>query len=710
MRSRRGTRGRVLRTVAALAVIATSGGVAGQAGEQAAQAEARAAYRDALAESERATTLARTATLDQAVALLEGTLAQCPPSDGGVACRRVALYTLGYLHNDAAERRSADRERLLRDASRYFSALLSEDPDYEAARRGLALVYRKLGAHEWQEADLRTLAERDPTGRYHVVLGDYYREQGRAEDAAAAYRRAVELDPAGEAPRRRLVSLYRVERLDPAGLLDLLAAWEDRFPDLAAEGYHLAMRRAYPGSWRAAADVLPRWLAAVDAADQLSPRLVERVPEDWGAPPFASLRAYMLDPARGGLDPWWSERRERAEAAGAVALSLGQWRWAEGDPAAAEAVWRDGLDLAPPYSPVWVDLTAALARLYSEVPERDPDGARFRSLEKELFTGKGQAIGRRDYEAMFRFHSTLGTIYARRGVWGSPEDRGTLGYPDVRTAVFQLDRAVMAADALLDETGLYRPVPRIRRALAEALLAAGDAVGARAAFVDAARAALDTDDLAGAADALRSARAGEPGAPSGARAEEAVGQWLELRRGIEAALGPDGPGACPEELVSRVREQAAAPDEDAAARQRFKALADCARAGGGVELAADALQEVLSRRAPLVGVGDWVRFEETRRSVFGGFGQRVEPLTPTRAPAGPAGSVPLTLPGEDAGVYLPAGPDALLAARLVLELRPSRAPLELRVRDGEVRVLELGGRSLEALRRMEGVVSVRTGS
>jgi tetratricopeptide (TPR) repeat protein len=677
-----------------VALLVSAGPAVGQA-----MGEGRDQYRSAMEATAEALELLEARGLDAAVPVLEETLETCWTGPTGADCRRVTLYALGYAYQTAAAARPGARDSLLDRAIDYLQRVRRENPEFAPADRALALAYRQMGAREWQEGDLQALAAADTTGRYMLLLGDYYRDREMPDRARDHYLRAMELDPDAPEPRDKLLALYRQGQLPARELVPLIDRWALRFPGLAAEGYQVAMRRTYPDSWSDAAEVLPRWLGTQRALDQLGPGLVKQVPEDWGAEPFAGLRAFLLDPLEADVPTWWEADNPRREALADLARALGHWRLAEDEPLEAVRVWQRGRAIAPSGSATWIEITSDLALLLDEAPELDPDGERFLELERELFERKGEAIASRDLAAMRRFHGTLGVIYARRGRWGAD------GSP--RGALFQLRNAVAAAAARSKETGVSEPVPELHRLLAETYGAIGQREPGAAARVDAALAYLELDGLDAAGAMLDSARvAGLRAVPREARRAGEVARWLEWRRAAVDASRRERP--CPPALLDGVRsaEPGSGLTATTVARQRFRVLAACAAGAGraGAGLYAEAVDGLLTSGVPLLGIGDLTRLELARETVFRSFGQEVGRLQPTGETPG---ALRLAVSPGDDPVFIVPGAATLTAARVALETEPWTTAVRLRVDGTSVQVLDAGALQADELtRRLEGVRGV----
>jgi Tfp pilus assembly protein PilF len=126
--------------------------------------------------------------------LASGTL----PSRGGAAPTSPEAARQARLHND----RGMDlyRERRYADALAEFIAATTLSPHDAQAANNVGFVHYKLGQHEearkWLE---RTIAIDAQRAVAWLNLGDTHEKLGRREDAAKAYRRYLELMPAGPA-------------------------------------------------------------------------------------------------------------------------------------------------------------------------------------------------------------------------------------------------------------------------------------------------------------------------------------------------------------------------------------------------------------------------------------------------------------------------------------------------------------------------------
>lgn len=105
-----------------------------------------------------------------------------------------------------------EEKGLIEKAIRFFNRAQAIDPNYYWACRGLGRIFCNLG--DWKNAISQlklqvTLAPKDAWG--HYALGSCYAREGDSDRAREHLRRALELDPDGDAGRRAFQSLMQIE-------------------------------------------------------------------------------------------------------------------------------------------------------------------------------------------------------------------------------------------------------------------------------------------------------------------------------------------------------------------------------------------------------------------------------------------------------------------------------------------------------------------
>jgi tetratricopeptide (TPR) repeat protein len=564
-------------------------------------------------------------------ASLEGALNECGGGPDGLDCRTIVASGLGSLLQRQAAADRPNAEALTREAVGYYDRALREDPNQRDALYGKALAYRALGPQEGQESFFAEAVGRDSSrlAVYSSFQGDYYASIRRWPAAVAAYRRALEADPDDDGARGGLVEA--LSALGPSTATDLLRhgrEWSLRYPGSAASAYGAALVSAFGSGTRVDNIADQAYLGLVSAQTRTGRTpwtLPPGVPGDWSPP--QELRAFMDNPIPATV-PWWSSTIDRRRVLARAALSQGRQALSDGKLEAAERVWQGAATAVEPTSSASLDLQRELAVLYFQQPALDPDGHKFDKLEHDIFAGKMGALAAGDLEAAQRYHTTLGLIYAERGVWRSDQY--------ARNAERQLAWALDKAEERERMEGFYQPLAELRLLLAQGLGPLG-----KRQYAAAMNAFLDTDELAAANSAAESA---------GIQSEVLI-MRSRLARG-----GPGAASACVPEGLARL---GALEDRGFATRQRFKILADCAalRTAGNPRVhAIDAFRLVETSQMTLVGMADVARLERVVTMIRGpeepAYHAGHLDVTPTRGEL----SIRVALPGETRMLWLSVKP------------------------------------------------------
>jgi hypothetical protein len=623
-------------------------------------AAAQEAWVRALAE--RAPLAQRDGRYDRAVAEIDAGLARCGPAAAGAKCRAVLNYTAAYV----AEREAAASKggsALRETAAAAYRRVLADEPRHAPTVRALARLLRAEGAYEPAAALLVEAGALAPgNAALALDLGDLYVAMKKPREAVAAYERAAESPAPGSSPPAKITDAYGLLPADAqAELLARARGWRPHQPAASRAALEAVMARAAREQPRLAADALVEWVDQLGAERALTLAAVDALalPADLAA--RRDLRAYLTRPWEVPAGSWWRQDERRMDALARASLAVGAGMARADRPADAERCWQVAAHLFPWPSVAKVEVQTELAGLYARHPDLDGSGAKAEALVQELFEGKGLAYRRADLAAIQQYHTVLGVFLYERGVFGSATTP--------KSALFQLEHALNMAQRRESEGTPHQPLAELRMRLAESYGKAGRPHLAARAYVIAAQAFLDEDQLARAREAIGRARAAGGAVPS------PLVDLLELRAAVAAGavVGEGRAGRLfeapwPPPLGDSFRE-----------RQEFKVLADLAVATRAVAPAARALAR--RRAAPLVLVGsaDQLRLEAVERMVAGRFGiddVLVRSAWPARADATLRKFYATSTPNPEY-VYVPA--DTLLGARIVeaAGVPPGDAPLSL---------------------------------
>lgn len=617
-----------------------------------------------------------------AQATLDAAAAQCGSADAARSCRSLVRYSQGYLAQREARRRPDDAPSLLATAEDRYRAVLAEEPAHEATLRNLSLVYLGLGRNEAAEAVLRQAVAADAghTGRAALQLGQLYRGEGRFDAALAAYQQAAAAAPADPGPPQAIVALYATSPERAAELRTKLTGWEATFPAVVDSGYRQILARATD------ADVRERtvldWVSLVARKGWVGPSTFAGLPLDW--PPLADAARFVANPEMPPSYGWWGNGPLRRSVLAQLALATAQAPEARAAPARALRRLQVGMQFCPGYEeylynpqmkeawPTRLELARATLTLLSREPDLDPKQEKQNWLVAELFHGKAGAYQSQDLAAMQRFHITLGRWYAERGVWTG----GSL-----TNGIFQLEHAIAVAGQRAARGEPWQPLQQEKALLAGGYEKIGKPAQARAMYVEAASAFLDTDQIDEARDALRDAdRLGTDGSYPASPASDPVavrllGQVVATRQALAADSVPHDFASLPAQ--GWLAQPAAT---EALRRQRFKVLADLAlreRDDGQAEPAAahaGAAFDALLALKSLTGTPDLVRVEQvmalaTSRADLGDRGAVQVASLPATADGGIARA--LYVPAASQPAWVIVRGDAVIAGQVGARVRGS---------------------------------------
>ncbi len=632
----------------------------------------------------------------EARANLEGQLARCGAGPDGRDCRILSASGLGAVLQQQGSIDRKNRDSLYTASVVYYDRVLREAPADADAVYGKALAYRSLGPHEWMEPFFRQAPSLD-TNRaalYLTFQGDYFAATKRFPQAVTAYRAALRQNVENDGARGGLVdALAATGASSSLELVQLARGWEAQYPESALNAYRAVLVNSFaPGNQRdAIADSAMVGLVRVQARNRLAVGSVPRgVSTEWT--PVREMRSF-LDKAVVNVAPWWRLGPERDATLAQAALAGGRAAAAGGRSTQAESLFAVGVAIAKRTSTTSLDLQRELALLYYQHGDLDPSHRKFDALEQDIFEGKMGALQSGDLEAAQRYHTTLGLIYAGRGVWKSTSP--------ARNAIQQLVWALDKAEERRQRQQFYQPLPELGQLLAHHLDSLGRPGEAAQRYADAARGLLDVDDFTAADAAAKNAmRLGAETSVAGAV------RVSSLRSDI--ALGGDAArSAC---TAGRMSALLRSGDAAFVARQRFKVLADCAAVEAPVAARGHAImafQLVDSARGTLIGGNDVTRFERVMRTLLQPFSVTPQSahLDPAPAPTGP--SIQVWMAGESVPYWYDGSLDDIVAARAVSVIGTAARPFPLTVSAGMIVIPRTAAISPELMSRLKAVRGAR---
>jgi len=664
----------------------------------------------------------------EAEARLQQALGQCAQGVEGRACRLQLGFASGTLGELRAATDPGERSRWLGAAAARYEGVLAESPTHTQTLARLSRVYVQQGDRAKAESLLGDTLKRFPDEEaIALLLGDLHREAKNWDEAIRAYRFAAERHPTSDPARRRLVQAYVA--LLPARVDDLrrtLAELENGFPSVAELGHRAIIEHFYRTDPGAAEMSLLKLVTVLAATRRLTTQSLDALPSGWASPAITHLRAYLAAPQQRPTPGWWLDRVERRHVLALGGLALGNQALLDPDPKGAAARWEVAEDLAPEYEAYWssplkglpvvrLDVETALALLYFRFPSLDPGERKFNRVIRAIFNSKAGAYQLDDLEGIQRHHMILGIILAQKGAWKTNHF--------ALNAIFQLESALKTAARRDAQDGSYQPLPELRAQLARGYQATGDIAKARATYLAAAQAYLDTDAIESAKRSLQSAGAliagSVPEREVAAQLERVVSTRTEVARvtgrqldpgAAEYAFRPDSGHAW---LYGQPLPALAVTFLD---RQRFKTVSDLAirvgeagHAQAAAELGGRAFRIAIESVKQLTGSADVVRIEKVRPLATQQrvLDQRPLMLGSFKSSPGGAKTWKLTDPVTLRPTEVRLDSDDVLAARIDQELRtdPTNRSAEFVVKEGRVTVRD-GVQSEDVKSRIERVPGV----
>ena len=564
----------------------------------------------------------------------------CAAGADGRSCRLQLDYTQGYLLQSQSQTSPQAQADLLRASAAAYQRVLRDAPGHAATTHNLALVLGSLGDTERLERLLDEASARSAplASGVAVALGDAYTASADWTNAYSAYARAARLGGEATAQRKMIQAAARLPSV-PEAMPALVRDWSTRTPAIAAEAYAAMARIDVPQGRDSGEEALLAWLTLTADARAVSRASASQAFAGMDDAAIMELIGFLgvleaasderfTDPREARAFPtryppvierfpWWRQTTERRHALGLAALSMGRSSAAAGKPVRAQYQLLVGLQSAPEMSEYLfadprhydrllpLDLITELVWLQVSHPDLlDPSGEKFEGFIDLLLDGKGEAYQSRDLVSIQRHHMVLGPIFASRGQWTG----GRYGFDN---AIFQLSRAIRAANEREARDGFHQALPAIKAMLADGYQATDQPALECTARIDAVKAALDSDDLGLARAQLASLLDARP-----TRAQRAIADTLraiiDAREAVHAGdsrrLGPWVDAESVDGL-----------DTAFLRRQQFKLLADRldTLAGARRDVLAHAARDRAGAVATLIGMEDVLRLERIA-TVLGG--------------------------------------------------------------------------------------------
>jgi tetratricopeptide (TPR) repeat protein len=408
----------------------------------------------------------------------------------------------GYLYHSMADAApdSASRTAYLHRATEQYLQALTVDRKNSATKRNLALAYHQLGDTKQAIAHLRQSFKWEGQSATALALGDLYLQTGIPDSAFHYYELVVKNNPGFEQAQERVVIALKFLALDGKKVFELCQSMIDHgLYEMSSRALVDFIGRNYQTHETESVRALLWWVSLLGKGQtaDVDPVRVFRMP--WKHPALQELLGCWSDPLTIQNLSWWrtSEKMHIVkdlllnppEEMTAALLTLGEELLKRGSIKESQQVLESAYKLLTNHSPhlpwpsyripdVFYEASGNLGMLYAKYPETDREGSKFKNLEEQLFGGKGGAYFSGNTNAIAKFHTTLGLIYASKNQW----EHGARG------GFFQLEQAIKRSP----HSG---QLGHLQLLLVEGQLKTNNAADARKTLLDAAMSYLNVDNL-----------------------------------------------------------------------------------------------------------------------------------------------------------------------------------------------------------------------
>jgi len=356
------------------------------------------------------------------------------------SCRNVACYgkvhfTYGYFFIERSATVESNKSGLLDSAAFHFQKVLKDYPSNQAAYQNLSLVYEKKNKPYQAIKVLQTAFKVDDNPQYLNSIAELFIQQKKYDSAYYYYDMARNKDPFSEEAHSRIVYLYNFLSVPSSKII--LHSFDMNnlgFTGLATKALKELVKREHAREPKEMEHVFELWVSFASQEKSIN---ANDIPAEWDHPAVKELLSVFQDPKNAGSLRWWNpsaffDEGPMLERKGTITMALqviGEQLINENKIRDSQFILENAyeiitqgniyrfLDRSESIPDIFFDVATDLGTLYTRYRETDPQGERFKKLENELFNGKTDAYLSLNKEAIMKFHTTLGLIYAERNEW-----------------------------------------------------------------------------------------------------------------------------------------------------------------------------------------------------------------------------------------------------------------------------------------------------
>ncbi len=226
--------------------------------------------------------------------IYQNTTAIVPPEDS--LMQQITALNQGGLQRAQAAQQYIAQHRPL-DAARELETAVANDPNDEIAHTNLVAVYWELKQYDKAEEHYRIAAKLNPATAAHYTFGLVMLDQKRYAEAAAAFRRAIELNPRDNGANTQLGRVLELQG-DLKGAIRQYEKALESDPNSRATNYLLGEALLKSGQGQAGVEYLLKTIQP--PVDEKTPRYMREIAVAYRKIGNDERARYYLQMAGGG--------------------------------------------------------------------------------------------------------------------------------------------------------------------------------------------------------------------------------------------------------------------------------------------------------------------------------------------------------------------------------------------------------------------------
>jgi tetratricopeptide (TPR) repeat protein len=458
---------------------------------------------------------------ERGIAFIDDNIIKCRNSGQASNCLLKLNFTAGYLQQMASNEFPDNQQSHLEKSIAYYQIANEIDRRDISIINNMFLVYKALGNIRAAINTLDQAIKVDPENRakYDINKGDILYDSRDFKRAIESFKPAFFTNVNNEGLCWKIFDSYTNLSNQEEAFKGLYSFSNELFDqglyDLARSGFLYALKNSLLVNNKDKAEqACIRWAEAISRKKAVTGSYVEELPDIKSWPSDCNIELQMLlTNSIKSIDNirWWTSNYYLQHITASLLLKMESAALLDGDIKNAVRMLENALIIAPDfyvynsdqrlktYSPVKMDISIELARLYNSYPILDLNQAKFDQLIFDLFNEKSAHYLQNDLESIQKSHTILGLIYADRNVWKSSWGPAN--------AIFQLEHAIEIQKKIENKNPeKFKPIPSLYQMLAKGYQLTNQPDKEYRTLIDAAVGYMDLDNLTMAESIVQNAK------------------------------------------------------------------------------------------------------------------------------------------------------------------------------------------------------------